>query len=213
MTFADLKVTHWAASIESARTWPGIDPAKEAHIGDLGGWGGDLITLFAEYWRVREQNADAYLWVQNNLGKIGVDNSFDNRNLLEDVDSLNLAQSLQANGSFSDTVRSYYTVAGNTAEVRVAKRFRNFLSGRFGNNQQTVGDAALFLLTNPMYQALRAALARDVPDIWGEAVHQTTIKRFCTGFADTLLARTGNEKALFARAAERQRQQLERGRG
>jgi peptidoglycan hydrolase-like protein with peptidoglycan-binding domain len=212
MTFADLKVTHWAASIESARTWPGLDPAAEAHFGDLGGWGGDLITLFAEYWRVREQNADAYLWIQNNLGKIGIDNSFDNRNLLEDIDSFNLARLLQANGSFSATVKSYYTVAANTAEVRVAKRFRNFLSGRFGNNQQSVADAALFLLTDPLYQALRAALARDIPDIWSEAVHRNTIQRFCTGFADTLLVRTGNEKALFARAAERQRQQLERGR-
>ncbi|GAA3570300.1 hypothetical protein GCM10022235_44440 [Kribbella ginsengisoli] len=207
MTFDDLKVSHWAASIESARVWVAGSPFDKAQIGDLGGWGGDLITLFAQYWRVREQNADAYVWVSDNLGKIDLDNSFDNRNLLEDLDSLNLARLLAMNPSFSATVKSYYTVAGNSASIKVATRFRNFLTLRFQNNQQSVGDAALYLLTNAEYLPIRTALAKDVPDIWGEAIHRNTIERFCRGFADTLLVRTGNEKALFAKAAQRQRQE------
>jgi peptidoglycan hydrolase-like protein with peptidoglycan-binding domain len=208
MTFADLKVSHWAASLESVRSWnPAPVPANEAHFCDLGGWAGDLITLFGEWWEIREQNADAYLWVSENFGKTNIDNSFDNRNLLEDVDSYNLATLLEADGSFAANVNGYYRVEGNTVPIRVANRFRNFLDGRFPGGRDAAYGAALHLLTNSVYLGLRSALLQQVPNIWELAIHRPKIERFCAGFADTLLVRTGNEKKLFAKAAERQRQE------
>jgi peptidoglycan hydrolase-like protein with peptidoglycan-binding domain len=187
MTFTPLKVTHWAASAESV-----IQNGKPApgNIGwaDIGGWAGDLLTLYKNYWELNQP--DAYGWIRANMGKTTVINSFDNRNLLEDVDSLNIAIASTATGNFAETARTYY----ESATGGVKKRFTSFAASRFVSNQTNIYSAArdLFTSSDVRFLGLREFLlsvtvAETLP------LNMPKVEAFCQGFADELLARRSPE--------------------
>ena len=193
VTFDQIKISHLAATCEAVLTWPDVTRKWEANVGDLGGWAGDIITLLSEWWAVEPQNENAYQWVVDNFGRVDVSTTFDNRNLLDDVDGYNLAKRLFAGEDLRQAVRAYF--GDGSGEPAAGRRFRSFLDGRFEGKQTAVAAAAQYVFTAPEFAAARVALGTGVDDVVASTLHRGQIEDFCQAFADQLLVRTGSEPA------------------
>jgi len=187
ITFSPIKITHWAASAESVIRHGKPDAAKIG-FADLGGWAGDLLSLYGEFYDLNQP--DAYGWIRANLGKTTVQNSFDNRNLLEDVDSLNIGLSVTREGNLAATASDYY----GSATAGVMKRFTSFVDTRFASTQSNIYSAAreLFTRSDVSFMGVRLALAGPTASEM-IPIQMHLVDAFCQGFADELLARRAPE--------------------
>lgn len=189
VTGYEVGTEHLMASCDGTYTIaPPSDP-EMVNAGDVAGWGGDLLTFYAD-WRQREETyASAYDFTIEHLAVPGVETSFGFADLIEDADAFNLARIVEAGTNIASATASYYSSNGSSNA-----RFSDFYQERF-LNLETAGELAYQILVgsmNPVVVAARRAFTWNV--ITPEAVPEENFHGMCIGFAEILEDRAENER-------------------
>jgi peptidoglycan hydrolase-like protein with peptidoglycan-binding domain len=194
------EVGHFGSSCDGVFLKGQPDNIRDVNRADFGSWGGDWITFYADWDRVRGENSSGYTFCMNNLARLDVDSSFSNRDLIEDIDAYTIGMALRAGTDIVTAVRAALRNGGG-----YLTRYGTFYQIRFGSDPAAAAAAAKAMLTPGDDILMNAART-------GLLVHTTffpwmipgdKLDEFCKGFADTLLARVGQEDAMRRRRAQR----------
>jgi peptidoglycan hydrolase-like protein with peptidoglycan-binding domain len=160
-------------------------PRTSAWAGDVAGWGGDLITFYAEWQRDAARYPDGYGYCRRKLGRHGSGCTFELSDLVLDADGYNVARRLRHGASVVQAMVANYRTESRT-------RLGRFFDDRFDPEVNRVKDLALDLLTSdtdPLISARRAYLiltTAGTPITMPGALPAATLERFCRGFAEVL---------------------------
>jgi peptidoglycan hydrolase-like protein with peptidoglycan-binding domain len=154
-----LDLPHFAATFLGYRNWGTALSEGEYGIGDLGGWGLDLISAWGQYidnGGSANDTAALRTWTAANVGVSG-DTKFSRRDVIADADAYLAAVRLTRDTSrMSDALRSLNTKTP-------AQRVSQFYAERFGSSPARVASAFTELLTNLTVGGTRIpGLVRDL---------------------------------------------------
>ncbi|WP_432145026.1 glycoside hydrolase domain-containing protein [Streptomyces sp. bgisy084] len=188
--------------------------ATRGGAGDVGGWAGDIFTLYGEWRRDHESYPSGYDYCQAKLGKIGVDSTFGFGDLVEDADGYLIAEQVRRKKTIVQAVRHQYAETGGVT------RFKDYFTQRFGGSVATATDLARYMLTmeiDPTISLGREYLISKNAGGNGAVLMPwmlpaDKLTEFCKGFADTLQARAGQESRLRARYLKNQKENTVRSR-
>lgn len=181
------------------------DPAdkKESTGGDIAGWGGDIMTFWANWRNAVDEYASPLTFTQAKLAIPGVVSSFGYTDMIEDVDGYLLAKHVAAGGDIVSWMNGHYNGGGGLT------RFRSHFDRRWGNatdaraccwdvlagpSDVTVNAARIALITGA-----GAALPADYVLLPGNT---EKLALFCQGFTDRQLSLIGLENSLAAQFKE-----------
>lgn len=184
-----VETDHLGASMNAVFRFP---PLSYPYVnrGDFGGWGGDLITLYAEWQRANKPSARA--WAKGRiLGNVG---SFKLLDAIEDVDAFNIGLILS-----NLPARDIHSVAADYYKPRGSyrSRFSTFYKKRF-TNRERARTLAYEMLTGPGHKApgeedaviplLRtAAIKKDgILTPLPSSLKKSELDPFIDGFVDAL---------------------------
>ena len=176
--------------------WMPSNP-RSVNEGDVAGWGGDLLTLYAEWRHASDQYPNGRNFVQLKMAKIGVASSFGYNDLIEDTDAWLLANAVRGGKTIVQALRDLYNGGGGL------RRFNNYWNGRFNGNAEDAKFLAHNILTaadNMKVAAAQIGLVvvrggiKTLPALLG----YDELEPFEQGFVDVLLARTGTEQRMRA---------------
>ncbi|WP_043669800.1 glycoside hydrolase domain-containing protein [Streptomyces xylophagus] len=130
-TGQDLGPEHMMATANGQYLRP--NPRGDISLGDVAGWGGDLMTLYGEWRRDHDSYASGVTYIGDKMGKIGVYSTFGFTDLVEDADGYLIAQAMRGGKTIVEAVHDHYVGSGGLT------RFRDYVSQRFGG---TISEAA-----------------------------------------------------------------------
>ncbi|MFD5703692.1 glycoside hydrolase domain-containing protein [Streptomyces lasiicapitis] len=116
------------------------NPSGDISLGDVAGWGGDLMTLYGEWRRDHESYASGATYINEKMGKIGVASTFGFTDLAEDADGYLIAQAVRGGKNIVEAVRDHYQGNGGLT------RFRNYVYQRFGGTESEAAAQAKKIL-------------------------------------------------------------------
>lgn len=189
----------------------GNPSGKSINRGDVAGWGGDIITFYAEWRRDSDSNASGYTYAKERLGRANVSSTFGLGDLCEDADGFNIAMAVKGGLSVEQAVKDYYTT-GELTDGGFLRRFRNYYDNRFKGNGTDAVDIIRNMLTSeddPVISLGRVYLiekqieggAKLLPSM----MPADRLTEFCRGFADVLLEKVGTENARMKKLLAEQR--------
>jgi peptidoglycan hydrolase-like protein with peptidoglycan-binding domain len=205
-----LGAEHMLATANAHLLKPPPSSLGDGNVGDVGGWAGDLFTLYGEWRRDSDSYASGYTYCQEKLAKIGVRSTFGFNDLIEDADGFIIARRIREGMSVVDAIRTHYEGNGG------ARRFQDYVDWRFGGSVATMRSAARYMLTMEIDQVV--ALGREylissnaggvgaVLMPW--MLPDAALDEYCRGFADTLQARAEQEASLRSRYLANQKKNL-----
>ncbi|MDX3066031.1 MULTISPECIES: glycoside hydrolase domain-containing protein [Streptomyces] len=175
------------------------DDKGDATGGDVAGWGGDIMTFWADWRNSEEEYASPLMFCRAKLAIPGTVSSFGYTDMIEDVDGYLLAKHVAGNGNIADWVVSHYNNGG------ALTRFRSHFDRRW----QTAGNAksscskllygASDSKISPARFALISAAGAVLP---GDYIllpgGSAKFDDFCQGFTDRQLSLIGLENSLAA---------------
>ncbi|GGT28247.1 hypothetical protein [Streptomyces purpureus] len=171
----------------------------DVNRGDVAGWGGDIITFYAEWRRDSDANASGYTFVKNRLGKINVVSTFGLADLIEDADGFNIAMAVKGGLSVQQAVRDYYTT-GELTKGGHLRRFRNYYNDRFKGSQASAIEIIREMLTDAgdgIIVGGRLYLIEMQIDggskLLPSMLPYNRLTEFCKGFAELLQEKAGQE--------------------
>ncbi|GAA3002311.1 glycoside hydrolase domain-containing protein [Streptomyces fulvorobeus] len=196
-TAYELSAEHLMASANGHFVaWMPSNP-RSVNEGDVAGWGGDLLTLYADWRHADDQYPDGRNFVQLKMAKVGVASSFGYNDLIEDADAWLLAKAVRDGKTIVQAVRDLYNGGGGLT------RFSRYWNGRFSGNATDAKFLAHNILTAADDKEVLAAQVglvtvrggiKTLPAMLG----YDELEPFEQGFVDVLLARTGTEQRLRA---------------
>ncbi|MFG2307549.1 glycoside hydrolase domain-containing protein [Streptomyces sp. NPDC048566] len=167
---------------------------KSVNVGDITGWGGDLMTFYTDWRNSEEQYASGRAFCEAKLAKPGVSSSFGFTDLIEDADGYLVARAVRGGKDIATAVRERYSNGGTAL-----KRFTDYFGGRWGSagdckqaawNVLTATDP-IFDLARNYFITLDGAMYPNVMiNLPGGS---DKLDSFVQGFTDALLARVGAE--------------------
>lgn len=179
----NIKVSHLGASIDGALRWP--QPShKGISIGDVTGWGGDLITFYNEWQHSKTTSGSKFCW--ETLARPGDRGTFKLRDLIEDADAFNISTTLKdtKTSSIADEIDAIFKPGGG-----YKTRFARFFQGRFGGTAANAATAAKnlllaskFSLDLPIWKGKQLLITGKQP----EDISPVDLDDFCKGFGDVL---------------------------
>ncbi|MFE0509135.1 glycoside hydrolase domain-containing protein [Streptomyces sp. NPDC058964] len=170
---------------------------RKVGVGDIAGWGGDLITLYAEWQRDIKAYPSGHSYCDAKFAKLGVTSTFGFNDLIEDADGYLIARRVQQGGHLLDVVREHY--GQGERDAGALTRFRDYFEQRFGGNVDyvvTMARSILLLQSDPVIAAGRTKLIRDIAGQNATLPVQLSddvLNDFCRGFADGLRDRAAQE--------------------
>ncbi|MFC5923667.1 glycoside hydrolase domain-containing protein [Micromonospora vulcania] len=199
----EINVDHLAATACAvyAKGSGGLNPNGSAGWrGDFGGWGGDLTTFYAEWWRNEDEYASGYAFCMDRLAKINVQSSFSFGDFIEDVDGYLLGMALRGGSTVKAVLRGHL---GGTGYLT---RFRQFHTRRYNGSNADATTAARTLLCGTgdlvtdglRTAAIQLTTAGALPP---HLMPASKLNPFLQGYVDTLQnlvnqdARTARERA------------------
>jgi hypothetical protein len=146
-----VNIDHLAATASSV-VIKGSGSGSGIGRGDFGGWAGDLLTFYCDWFNRKSSYTSASAFALDNLAVRGKASSWSFGDMLEDVDGYLVGTSV-ANGSatFAAALRSHLTGTGKNT------RFATFFRKRFASSWTTAGDAAMTMLTGNLNDSTLAA--------------------------------------------------------
>ncbi|WP_053743186.1 glycoside hydrolase domain-containing protein [Streptomyces sp. NRRL WC-3618] len=177
--------------------WKPSNP-RSVNEGDVAGWGGDLLTFYADWRHAVETYPSGYAFAMAKLAKVGVASSFGFNDLIEDADAWLLADAVRNQGKDIVTaVTDLYNGGGGL------RRFQRYWDGRFNGNAEDAKFLAHNILTAADDKEVVAAQLGLVTVRGGiktlpAMLSYDDLERLEQGFVDTLLARTGQESRMAA---------------
>jgi hypothetical protein len=172
-------------------SWKPTNP-RSVNEGDVAGWGGDLLTFYADWRHASDIYPSGHTFCMEKLAKVGVASSFGFNDLIEDADAWLIAEAVRGGKDVVTTVRDLYNGGGGL------KRFQRYWRGRFSGNTGDAKFLAHNILTAADDKEVVAAQVglvsvrggiKTLPAMLGS----DKLEPFEKGFVDTLLARTGTE--------------------
>ncbi|MGW5650971.1 glycoside hydrolase domain-containing protein [Streptomyces humi] len=179
-----------------------------AGAGDVGGWGGDLMTLYGEWRRDSDSYPSGAAYVADKFAKIGVDSTFAYKDLLEDTDGYLIAERVRDGKTIVQAVTDHYRGTGGLS------RFRDYYIQRFGGTVSLASDTARMMLItekDPVITVGRNTL------IWGIAGYATLLPamlpddkltEFVDAFGESLASLASLESGQKATLLANQRKNL-----
>lgn len=135
ITQATIGTQHLMASVEGYLRRPvTID---STNLADMAGWGGDLVSLYAEWRKKRADYPTGLAFCMDRLARTDVESTFGYGDFIEDADAFNISRRLLAGQRMSQAVSEYYTQV-STGAVNAEERWRNFYANRFGADSANV---------------------------------------------------------------------------
>lgn len=177
-----LGAEHMMATANGHLIYPQPENPRSVNAGDIAGWGGDLLTFYADWRNAAASYSSGYTFCMDKLAKPGVTTSFGFTDLIEDADGYLIARKVLAGTDVATAVRDHYIGAGGL------KRFSSYYLQRF-TNAETCSTLAHNILTSADDLKVSAAQAglvglHEPP----AALPYTKLQEFEQGFADTLAA-------------------------
>jgi hypothetical protein len=152
-------------------------------IGDVAGWGGDLMTFYGEWRRDSGSYADGYTYCQQKLAQsVG---TFKLEDLIDDADGYNIAIQIRQGATVVEAMEANY-------RAQYLRRMSAYFGGRFDSDVTRAKDLAkdmLLTAADPLISAGRTYLIQSTAGTMvamPEALPPATLDRFCQGFADKL---------------------------
>jgi hypothetical protein len=181
-----VKISHFGASCNGVLV-KGKPTGASTNGGDVAGWGGDLITFFAEWQRDKAKQPSGYDYCLERLARKDVQSTFMLDDLIEDADAFNVAMMVRSGSTVSGAVKSLFL--GVNPGYR--RRFEDFRRQRFGaeahikdvtkNMLLPSSDEVITLGRNYLIRSIggnSAVLPEDLKD--------GCLDGFCQGFAHVL---------------------------
>ncbi|WP_351226852.1 glycoside hydrolase domain-containing protein [Streptomyces sp. NPDC002133] len=191
----ELGAEHLMATANGHLVTPQPSNPKSVNGGDVAGWGGDLLTFYVDWRNSKEQYPSGHTFCLERLAKIGVTSSFGFADLVEDADGYLLARAVNAGRTIVDAVRDHYNGGGGLRRFRdyYAKRFTNAEDANFlAHNMLTAFDDVKVVAAQKFLVLVQGGAALP------ETIGYSELQPYEQGFADTLLARTGQEESLVS---------------
>lgn len=192
----EIGTEHLMATANAHFLTPQPDNPRTSNAGDIGGWGGDLLTFWLDWRQSVEQYASPKDFCDAKLAKPGVTSSFGFDDLLEDADGYLVAKALRAGKTIVQAVTDHYNGGGGL------RRFNDYFTARWQtaeNCKYAAGD--MLTGADPKLDAARSYLI--VFKGGGELVLPAVVLNtpgggdkldgFEQGFVDAILARMGME--------------------
>jgi peptidoglycan hydrolase-like protein with peptidoglycan-binding domain len=203
---------HLLATANAHLVIPPPSGLGDGNTGDVGGWAGDLFTLYGEWRRDSDSYASGYIYCQEKLGKVDVPSTFAFRDIIEDADGFIIARRIRAGMSVVDAIATHYQGNGGV------RRFQDFYDWRFGGSTSVAQSAARYMLTmeiDPTVALGREYLISTNAGGTGAALMpwmlpDGTLNEYCRGFADTVAARAAQETSLRSQYLTNQKKNLSR---
>ncbi|MFI9742431.1 glycoside hydrolase domain-containing protein [Streptomyces sp. NPDC052494] len=198
VTGYELDATHLMATANGFLENPDSTDKHEATNGDIAGWGGDIMTFWANWRNSEGQYPSPLSFCQAKLAVPGTVSSFGYTDMIEDVDGYLLAKYVEGGGNIVDWMTAHYGGGGGLTRFRTHfdKRWQNATNARAccwdmlaGPVSATADVARLALIT---YEG--AMLPADYAMTGGEE----KLALFCQGFTDRQLALIGLENSKAA---------------
>ncbi|AJE42667.1 glycoside hydrolase domain-containing protein [Streptomyces nodosus] len=195
-TGQDLGPEHLMATANGQFVKP--NPKGDISLGDVAGWGGDLMTLYGEWRRDHDSYASGATYISERMGKIGVASSFGFTDLIEDADGYLIAQAVRVGGkNIVEAVHDHYQGNGGLT------RFRDYVSQRFGGTISEAAVQARKILTDTPVSADgvilvsgRALLIQQFggfPTLMPHNLPAGQLDAWCNAFGDNLLQHASTE--------------------
>ncbi|MEU6688233.1 glycoside hydrolase domain-containing protein [Streptomyces sp. NPDC046832] len=188
------------------------NPAGDISLGDVAGWGGDLMTLYGEWRRDHDTYASGATYINDKMGKIGVASSFGFTDLVEDADGYLIAQAVRGGKNIVDAVRDHYQGSGGLT------RFRDYLKQRFGGTISEAAAQAKKILTDEpasgdgaILVGGRASLIQKfggIPTLMPHLLPSDQLNAWCNAFGNNLAQHASTETLRRAQYQANQRRLL-----
>ncbi|SFT61888.1 protein of unknown function [Actinopolyspora lacussalsi subsp. righensis] len=189
-----VNVDHFGATANAVYL-KGVGGEDAANEGDFGGWGGDLCTLYGEWYSNIEEYASGYKFCMDRLAKINTTSSFSFGDLIEDVDGYHVGMTVRGGTSVVKAIQDQLGGNGHLS------RFKRFYEERYGGSVEGVVQSATNMLVREVgvtLEQLRFAayqksggwevmIPRDMPPY--------KLNPFFEGYADTIQQIVGKEDA------------------
>lgn len=185
-----LGAEHMMATANGHLVYPQPSNTKSVNAGDIAGWGGDLLTFYADWRDASDSYSSGYTFCMDKFAKPGVTTSFGFNDLIEDADGYLIARKVMAGTDIVTAVRDHYTGDGGL------KRFSDYYRQRFTNAEDCNFLAHNILTASDdlkVVAAQRGLIGMHAPP---QTLPYEKLQPFEKGFADTLLARTGMESRM-----------------
>lgn len=183
-TGQEMGIEHLMATCNGHFQHPQPADAQQVNHGDVAGWGGDLITFYAEWQRDRDSYASGYQYCVERMAKTGIPSTFGYSDLLEDADGYLIARRVSAGLDIATAVLRHYESGGSNG------RFRDYRSQRFGSKANTQALARNILTTNsPVIAAGRTFLIQTTGGLGTtlpDALPEAQLNEFLAGFTNVL---------------------------
>ncbi|WP_234440869.1 DUF6192 family protein, partial [Streptomyces rimosus] len=156
ITGYQLDATHLMATANGFMENSDPSDKKESTGGDIAGWGGDIMTFWADWRNAVDEYASPLAFCQAKLAIPGTVSSFGYTDMLEDVDGYLLAKHVAGGGNIVDWMKAHYNNGGGLTRFRshFDKRWQNATNARAccwdllaGPSDFTVNAARLALIT------------------------------------------------------------------
>jgi hypothetical protein len=179
-----VKASHFGASSNGVLV-KGKPSGTATNRGDVAGWGGDLMTFYAEWRRDSRRQPSGYDYCRDRLARIDKKSTFMLDDMIEDADAFNIAMKVRNGSTIADEVKSLFKGGGYRS------RFENFSTGRFGSEARIKEIAKNILLPS---KDVLVTIGRDglINSIAGqsaarpESLSKESLDGFCQGFAKVL---------------------------
>ena len=193
---------HMMATANGHFLFPKPDNPNRVNVGDVAGWGGDLLTFYADWRNAAESYSSGYTFCMDKLAKPDMVTSFAFDDLLEDADGYLIAEKVRSGIDIVTAVRNHYNGGGGLT------RLSDYYQQRFTNAEtcKFLAHKILTAVDDPTVALAQVGLTLGHP--LPATLPYNKLQEFEQGFADTLLARTGMEANMVATYAANQQSYL-----
>ncbi|MFF4244941.1 glycoside hydrolase domain-containing protein [Streptomyces sp. NPDC001822] len=194
-----LDATHLMATANGFLANSDPSDKSKATGGDIAGWGGDIMTFWADWRNSEQEYASPLTFCQAKLAIPGTVSSFGFTDMIEDVDGYLLAKHVAEGGNVAEWVTSHYNSGGALTRFRAHfdRRFQTASNAKsacsnllYGAIDSKISPARFALIT-----AAGAVLPGDYILIPGNGAK---FDDFCQGFTDRQLSLIGLENSRRA---------------
>lgn len=173
------------------------NPSGNISLGDVAGWGGDLMTLYGEWRRDHDSYASGATYINEKMGKIDVASTFAFTDLVVDADGYLIAQAVRGGKSIVEAVRDHYKGNGGLT------RFRDYIRQRFGDTKSEAAAQAKKILTDEPPTSDGAILVGGrlfliqkyggFPTLMPHALPPGQLDEWCNAFGNNLMQHANTE--------------------
>lgn len=135
-TIPNRDIEHLAATMLGYINWGSTIAPNTYGLGDLGGWGLDLLQIWGSYDKSDSSDSLA-TWLLDHLGQKGDDQGFGYDDVLADADAWLLVKQMKSHPGDSELSISMKEIYG----ISETSRIKKFYKDRFGANPENVAQA------------------------------------------------------------------------